>query len=93
MIAEGVHAIETIRKIVGASLPFKAEVGSIRGDFSVDSPTVANLQKRPIYNIVHASENIEEADNEIDHWFAPEEIHDYFRSDHVIAYGDKRPKN
>lgn len=92
MIIEGVHAIESIRKIVGQSLPFKAEPGSIRGDFSVDSPTVANTQKRPIYNIVHASENINEANNEIDHWFAPEEIHDYFRSDHVIAFGDRRPK-
>lgn len=92
MIVEGVHAIESVRKIVGASLPFKAEPGSIRGDYSVDSPTVANTQKRPIYNIVHASENVVEADNEIEHWFSPEEIHDYFRSDHVIAFGDKRPK-
>lgn len=92
MIIEGVHAIDTVRKITGSTLPFKSEVGSIRGDFSVDSPTVANLQKRPIFNIVHASENINEANNEIDHWFSPEEIHDYFRSDHIIAFGDKRPK-
>lgn len=92
MIVEGVHAIESVRKIAGSSLPFKAEPGSIRGDFSVDSPTVANTQKRPVYNIVHASENVDEANNEIDHWFSPEEIHDYFRSDHVIAFGDRRPK-
>lgn len=93
MIVEGIHAIESIRKIVGASLPFKAETGTIRGDYSVDSPTVANTQKRPIYNLVHASENIEEANNEIDHWFSPEDIHDYFRSDHVIAFGDRRPSD
>lgn len=92
MIVEGSHAIETVRKITGATSPHKAETGSIRGDFSVDSINLANLQKRPVYNIVHASENTEEANNEIEHWFAPEEIHDYFRSDHVIAFGDRRPK-
>src|SRR3989339_729965 len=91
MIVEGVHAIDSIRKIIGSSLPFKAETSTIRGEFSVDSPTVANTQKRQIYNLVHASENVDEANNEIDHWFAPEDIHDYFRSDHVIAFGDHRP--
>lgn len=92
MVVEGSHAIETVRKLIGVTSPHKAETGSIRGDFSVDSTTLANLQKRPVYNIVHASENTEEANNEIDHWFAPEDIHDYFRSDHVIAFGDRRPK-
>lgn len=91
IIVEGSHAIESVRKIMGVTFPFKAEPGSIRGDYSVDSPTLANTQKRPIFNLVHASENVNEANNEIDHWFAPEEIHDYFRSDHVIAFGDRRP--
>ncbi len=81
LVVEGVHAIDMIRKIVGATLPVFAEMGTIRGDFSVDSPTVANLEKRSIYNLIHASETPEEAAHEIAHWFTQEEIHDYKRTE------------
>jgi len=82
MIFEGVHAVDMVRKIVGPTLPNKAEIGTIRGDYSVDSPAAANFQKRAVKNIVHASETREEAENEISHWFSQEEIFDdYERSD------------
>lgn len=86
MIIEGVHAIDMVRKIVGPTLPNKAEIGTIRGDYSVDSPAAANIAKRAIKNIVHASENKEEAQKEIGHWFAAEEIYDYDRSDHYSMF-------
>lgn len=38
-ILSGNHAIEVVRKIVGNTVPLFAELGSIRGDFSIDSPT------------------------------------------------------
>jgi nucleoside-diphosphate kinase len=62
MVVEGVQAVDMCRKIVGATLPFKADMGTIRGDFSVDSPAVANVEKRSIHNLVHASELPEEAE-------------------------------
>src|SRR3989344_6775909 len=45
MVFEGPHAVEMGRKIVGNTLPFKADIGTIRGDFSVDSST-SNRVKR-----------------------------------------------
>jgi len=90
MVVEGIHAISVIRKLAGATLPVFAEPGTIRGDYSIDAPTAANLEKRSIYNIVHASETAEEAQHEIAHWFKEDEIFDYDRADHVIMFGDKR---
>lgn len=87
MIIEGFHAIEMVRKIAGPTLPSKAEIGTIRGDFSVDSPAAANVNKRAIRNILHASENKEEAKKEIAYWFSQEEIYDdYERADHRAMF-------
>ncbi len=78
---EGVHAIDMVRKIVGNTLPAKAEMGTVRGDYSVDSAILGNLEKRAVHNIVHASGNPEEAENEIKVWFKPGEIHNYKRAE------------
>lgn len=90
MVIEGVHACSMVRKLVGDTKPLSAVPGTIRGDYSVDAPTAANMNKRPLYNIIHASEFADEAAHEIEHWFAVEEIHNYYRTDDSIAYGDKR---
>lgn len=84
--AQGVHAIDMIRKLVGHSLPVFAEMGTIRGDYSVDSPTAANLEKRAIHNIIHASETPEEVNHEIKHWFGIEEIHEYSRGEKELMF-------
>lgn len=86
MVFEGPHAVEMTRKIVGNTLPFKAEIGTIRGDFSVDSSTLGNFNKRPIRNIVHASGSIPEAKREIAHWFSKKEIFSYKRADEGIMF-------
>ena len=88
LIIEGIHAVDMVRKIAGTTLPSKADIGTIRGDFSVDSPASANLEGRAIKNIVHASENKEEAEHEIAHWFAAEEIFEYKRSDHTVMFNE-----
>lgn len=84
IVLEGFHAIEVVRKLVGHTLPVSAETGSIRGDFSCESATVANLAKRSVYNLIHASETPEEAKNEIDHWFSEQEIHNYKRVEELM---------
>jgi nucleoside-diphosphate kinase len=69
MVISGNRAIATVRKIVGSTLPVDAAPGTIRGDFSSDSPDIANQEKRPVQNLVHASGDPEEAAREIDLWF------------------------
>lgn len=86
MVIEGIHAITMVRKLAGHTLPVMAEMGTIRGDFSVDSPTVANVEGRSIHNIMHASETPEEAKNEISVWFDPKEIHSYKRAAEDIMF-------
>jgi len=86
MVVEGIHAVDMVRKLVGKTVPAMAEMGTIRGDFSVDSPILANLGKRSIHNLVHASETPEEAAHEIEFWFAPEEIYEYKRAEEDIMF-------
>lgn len=86
MIFSGIHAIDMVRKIVGKTIPAFAEMGTIRGDYSVDSPALANEGKRAVHNVVHASGDPSEAEHEIGYWFAPEEIHEYKRAEEDIMF-------
>lgn len=86
MVVEGIQAREMIRKLAGHTLPFKADVGTIRGDFSVDSPAVANVEGRAIHNLFHASETAEEAENEVALWFEGEDIPEYQLGSEAIMY-------
>lgn len=79
MVVQGVHAVDMVRKIAGVTIPHLAEMGTIRGDFSVDSPALANREKRAVANILHASETPQEAAHEIKHWFGKSPIHEYKR--------------
>lgn len=80
MVVQGNHAVDMVRKICGPTLPNMADMGTIRGDFSVDSPAVANAEKRAVANILHASETQEEAEHEIKHWFGEKEVFNYKRN-------------
>jgi nucleoside-diphosphate kinase len=71
---EGPQAIMVVRKLVGKTIPFLAEPGTIRGDFSIDNPILANLEKRPVKNLIHASGNKEEAERELKLWFRKSEL-------------------
>ena len=87
MVWEGNHAILNVRRLVGNTLPIKAAPGTIRGDFTCDSPDLANVKHRPIRNIVHASGDAGEAQHEISLWFTDTELYDYQRVDEEIIYG------
>ncbi len=79
MVVEGTHAVDMVRKISGPTMPYQADMGTIRGDYSNDSPALANAEKRAVMNIMHASETPEEAEHEIKYWFGESVIHDYKR--------------
>lgn len=55
MVVEGANAIKIMRALNGATKPFEAAPGTIRGDFAVDTGR----------NIVHASDSPESAAREI----------------------------
>ena len=86
MVIEGVHAVDMVRKLCGNTLPNLADMGTIRGDYSVDSPALANSNKRAVHNIIHASETPEEAAHELKYWFGPEEVFDYKRAEEDIMF-------
>ncbi|MEA3399266.1 MAG: nucleoside-diphosphate kinase [Patescibacteria group bacterium] len=79
MIVQGVHSVDVVRKIAGETMPYKADMGTIRGDFSIDSPALANKEKRAVMNIIHCSETPEEAEHEIKHWFGNSPLNNYKR--------------
>ncbi|MBS3814788.1 nucleoside-diphosphate kinase [Candidatus Bipolaricaulota bacterium] len=67
MMVEGEQAIEVTRRLMGATNPFEAEPGTIRGDYGLD------LTK----NLIHGSDSAESAKREIDLFFDEEEILSY----------------
>jgi nucleoside-diphosphate kinase len=67
----GNHAISVVRATVGPTLPTDAPAGTIRGDYSCDSPETAARDRRPVRNLVHASSGAAEAERELKLWFAP----------------------
>lgn len=86
IVVEGIQAVEMVRKLAGHTLPYKAAVGTLRGDYSVDSPAIANVEGRAIHNLLHASETAEEAANEISLWFGEESIPSYDLGAEAIMY-------
>ncbi len=86
IVVQGVHSVDMVRKICGNTLPNLAEMGTIRGDYSVDSPVLANSGKRGVHNIIHASETQEEAAHELEYWFSPEDIFEYKRAEEDIMF-------
>ena len=77
MVLEGVDAVVTVRKMVGATEPKSALPGTIRGDYAHVSYGQANDSGRSISNVLHASADTNEAAQEIPHWFSEDELHAY----------------
>ncbi|MHC4482923.1 MAG: nucleoside-diphosphate kinase [Planctomycetota bacterium] len=73
--AEGV--IDMVRKMIGATFGYDAEPGTIRGDFSCSRG----------YNLVHGSDSLKSAEDEIKLFFKPDEIVDYELTDANWLYG------
>ncbi|PIQ73425.1 nucleoside-diphosphate kinase [Candidatus Roizmanbacteria bacterium CG11_big_fil_rev_8_21_14_0_20_36_8] len=84
VVLEGPHAVELVRKMVGHTLPLKSAPGTIRGDYSFDSSYLANVGKRPIKNLLHASGELDEAKYEVDLWFSNDEIMTYSRVEEKV---------
>ena len=86
MVWQGAHAVEVVRKLVGATEPLSSSFGTIRGDFVADSYQMADQDGRSVRNIVHASGSQDEAEKEIAHWFSDDEILNYNLVHEKILY-------
>ncbi|MFZ4648571.1 MAG: nucleoside-diphosphate kinase [Patescibacteria group bacterium] len=77
MIWEGNQSVAIIKKLVGSTEPATSDVGTIRGDYTVDSYEISNLDNRAVRNLVHCTDNPSESEREISLWFNPEEVINY----------------
>lgn len=76
MVIEGNECISLIRKIVGATNPKEADLGTIRGDYAIDTGR----------NIIHASDSPGSAEREIALFFSEDEICSYTLPDEELIY-------
>lgn len=86
MVWQGNEAVGVVRKITGGTEPLSSDVGTIRGDFTLDSYPIADADGRAIRNLVHASASPEEAEKEIVIWFDEKELIKYRLVQERILY-------
>lgn len=86
MVWQGAHVVSIVRKLTGGTEPLTSDVGTIRGDFVLDSYQMADMDKRAVRNLIHASGTVEEAGKEIAHWFSQNELMDYKLIQERILY-------
>jgi len=86
MVWQGGHSVKIVRKITGGTEPLTSDVGTIRGDFVLDSYQMADTDGRAVRNLIHASGSVEEAENEIKHWFSKDELVNYRLVQEQILY-------
>jgi nucleoside-diphosphate kinase len=86
LVLQGAHAVAIVRKLTGGTEPLTSAVGTIRGDYVIDSYQMTDMDNRCIRNLVHASGTVKEAEDEVNHWFTKEELTDYTLVQERILY-------
>lgn len=86
MVAEGNQAVGIVKKLVGGTEPLTSDVGTIRGDLTLDSYALAGIDGRAVRNLIHCSDKPEEAEREIKIWFKENEIVNYKLIQERILY-------
>lgn len=89
MVWEGNQAAAVVKKIVGSTEPSTSDVGTIRGDYTIDSYAHSSYEDRAVRNLIHCTDPEDgpsEAEREINLWFKPEEIMSYTTAQEAIMY-------
>ncbi len=86
MVIEGNQAVAIVKKLVGGTEPTTSDVGTIRGDLTVDSYALSSIDNRAVRNLIHCSDSPEEANREIPIWFESHEMTDYRLVQDAILY-------
>lgn len=94
IVLEGIEAVSVVRKMVGSTEPKEALPGTIRGDYSHISFSHANREEIATPNIIHASGDSKEAEEEIKHWFSESELFEYqnVHENYTLAHSRKNKK-
>ncbi len=74
MVLEGIEAVELVRKMIGSTEPKASAPGTIRGDYSHVSFKHVDKHNSKLYNLIHGSSSVEEANQEISVWFDESEL-------------------
>ena len=82
MVLEGHEGIGAVRKMVGATRPWEADAGTIRGDLALMG----------LRNLVHASDSLETALVEVPRFFKKNELFDYEKKNYAYVYADDERK-
>ncbi len=85
-VIEGNQSVAIVKKLVGGTEPTTSDVGTIRGDLTVDSYALSSIDNRAVRNLVHCSDSPEEALREIPIWFNEKEILNYRLVQEQILY-------
>lgn len=86
IVVEGNKSVDIVKKIVGGTEPSTSDVGTIRGDFTIDSYDLSNVDGRAVRNLVHCSDKVSEAEREIKIWFKEDELTSYNSIQDKILY-------
>ncbi len=83
---EGNQAVAVVKKLVGETEPATSDVGTIRGDYTLDSYAIAAVDDRAVRNLMHCSDQVSEAERELGLWFKEEEMLSYRLVTEAILY-------
>jgi nucleoside-diphosphate kinase len=86
MVIEGNQAVAIVKKLVGGTEPATSDVGTIRGDLTVDSYAISAVDDRAVRNLIHCSDAVEEAEREIKLWLDEKDILTYTVAADKILY-------
>ncbi|KKP89741.1 MAG: Nucleoside diphosphate kinase [Candidatus Moranbacteria bacterium GW2011_GWC2_37_73] len=86
MVIEGNSAVGIVTKLVGGTEPLTSDIGTIRGDLTLDSYDLAGMDGRAVRNLIHCSDKPEEAEREIKIWFDESEIIAYRSISEAMLY-------
>ena len=86
-VVEGNSAVTVVKKLVGGTEPATSDVGTIRGDFTIDSYGICDVDGRAVRNLIHCTDGDQvEANREINIWFKKDEILSYRLVQDEILY-------
>jgi nucleoside-diphosphate kinase len=86
MALEGNQAVAVVKKLVGETEPATSDVGTIRGDFTLDSYAICSVDDRAVRNLIHCSDEVANAEKELAMWFPKEDLIDYKSVQETILY-------
>lgn len=78
MCWEGLEVVNAVRLLCGITKARAAEAGSIRGDMAMSVSC----------NVIHASDNVENAEKEVKRFFKEEELFDYNKTEFAHVYAE-----